>query len=300
MADTGIQWTDKVWNPTTGCSRISPGCKNCYAFQLHDMRHAAYQAGKNLPMQYAKPFKELQLFEDRLDDPLRWRTPKKVFVNSMSDLFHKDIPDEFIDAVFGTMGACEDQGRGHVFQILTKRADRMLAYNRTRAYKAWNAPRIDTEAWPARNVWWGVSVEDRKHGLPRIDRLRQVSAAVRFLSIEPLLEDLGTIDLTGIHWVIVGGESGKGARVCETLWIRRVMQQCKTAGVPVFVKQLGSRAMSWGTDDGTFADWNFYESIGRHQMPDCWYLPLKHNHGGNTDEWAADLRVREFPEVIHA
>jgi len=124
MGQTGIEWTDRVWNPTVGCTRVSDGCRHCYAFQLHDQRHAAYQAGKKLPIQYARPFKELQLVPDRLENPLHWRKPCRIFVNSMSDLFHDDVPDEFIDRVFAVMAMCPQ----HTFQVLTKRAEKMLQY----------------------------------------------------------------------------------------------------------------------------------------------------------------------------
>jgi protein gp37 len=250
MGKTTIEWTDDSWNPTIGCTRISPGCKSCYAFTLHDKRHAAHKAGKKMPPQYARPFTELQLIEDRLTDPLHWRKPRKVFVNSVSDLFHEDIPDAFIDRVFAVMALA---GR-HTFQVLTKRANRMLSYmqqfspkrlenaartvGHTLTFKGlWTGP-----AWPLPNVWLGVSVEDQKHGLPRVDLLREAPAAIRFLSVEPLLEDLGSLNLAGIRWVIVGGESGGNGRPMHPEWARGIRDQCQATDTPFFFKQWGNWA----------------------------------------------------------
>jgi len=249
MSSTAIEWTDKVWNPTVGCTRVSEGCRNCYAFALHDMRHAAHREGKKVPEQYAKPFKELQLMPDRLDAPLHWRQPCRVFVNSMSDLFHEDVPDSFIDGVFAAMGACEDAQRGHIFQLLTKRAARMLEYMRSRGHKAWNSRRLGTEAYPPRNVWLGVSVERQQEADTRISLLLQTPAAVRFLSCEPLLGPVqfplpcrGSVFWSGLHWVIVGGESGPNARPMHPDWARSIRDQCQAAGVPFFFKQWGEWA----------------------------------------------------------
>ncbi len=219
MADnTTIEWTDATWNPTRGCTKISPGCKHCYAETFAERFLGV--AGNAYELGFTP-----RLAPDKLAEPLRWAKPKHVFVNSMSDLFLDAVPDDYIRAVGNVMR----KARWHTFQVLTKRADRMAAMLRGPLARAAAAP----------NVWWGVSVEDRKYGLPRVDMLRDAPAAVRFLSIEPLLEDLGEIDLTGIHWVIVGGESGSGARPMTGRWVRSIRDQCEEQGVPFFFKQWG-------------------------------------------------------------
>ena len=168
---------------------------------------------------------DFRLVPEKLQEPLRWRNPKMVFVNSMSDLFHSEVPDSYIESVAKVMA----EASWHTFQVLTKRSSRLLELLSTKLRFASEAP----------NIWWGVSVEDRKHGLPRIDHLRDAPAAVRFLSVEPLLEDLGKVNLSGISWVIVGGESGPGARKMEYGWVVSVRDQCRQAGVPFFFKQWG-------------------------------------------------------------
>ena len=213
-----IEWTDATWNPVRGCTKISPGCKHCYAETFAER----FRGVPGHP--YEQGF-DLKLIPQKLLEPLRWTSPKAVFVNSMSDLFHPDVPDEYI----ATVAAVMRLANWHTYQILTKRSERM------RDMLATSLPsRIDD-----RHLWWGVSVENRRHGLPRIDHLREAPAAIRFLSIEPLLEDLGEIDLTGISWVIVGGESGHEARSMEAEWVRNVRDQCDAAGVPFFFKQWG-------------------------------------------------------------
>jgi protein gp37 len=291
MGTTGIQWTDAVWNPTTGCTRVSPGCKNCYAFALHDMRHEAFKAGKKVPAQYAKPFKELQLLPDRLDTPLGWKKPRRVFVNSMSDLFHEDVPFEFIEKVHETIRECER----HTFQILTKRPQRMLDYWTWRQEEYFGRSKISR---PPPNAWYGVSVEDQKRADERIPLLLRAPAAVRFLSCEPLLEavdlDLERYESPGwfeyrnrlIDWAIVGGESGPGSRRLNVEWIRSLVNQCAAAGVACFVKQLGT-GYSLHTDLGR----GFHHADGEERFI------VKDRHGGDPDEWPEDLRVREFPEV---
>jgi protein gp37 len=208
-----IEWTEATWNPVTGCTKISAGCKNCYAerlaLRLQAMGNRRYKNGFHIT-----------LHEDVVDLPRSWRTPRTIFVNSMSDLFHKDVPLDFIQRVFATMRDCPQ----HTFQILTKRSDRVLAV----------ASQIE---WP-RNVWMGVSVEDSRV-LSRIDDLRRVPAKIRFLSCEPLIGSLAGIDLTGIHWVIVGGESGFGARPMKIEWIREIFKACRKQNVPFFFKQWG-------------------------------------------------------------
>jgi protein gp37 len=178
---TAIEWTDTVWNPVTGCSKVSEGCRNCYAFELHDRRHKAYLEGKKLPQQYAKPFSEIQLFPERLEQPLKWRKPRRIFVNSMSDLFHEDVPFEFIEQVFATMALAKQ----HTFQILTKRPQRMLDFFK-RCVNNGHLPNSD----PLPNVWIGVTVENQRAAEERIPLLLQTPAAVRFLSCEPLLEQV--------------------------------------------------------------------------------------------------------------
>jgi len=218
-SQSDIEWTEQTWNPTTGCTKISPGCKHCYA---ETMAHRLESMGAS---GYEKGF-QLTLHPGRLEQPLRRKKPTIYFVNSMSDLFHEDIPDEFLDAVMDVISRTPH----HTYQILTKRAERLPEYFSTRKCPT--------------NVWLGVSVEDRHFGLPRINFLRQVSAAVRFLSIEPLLEDLGDINLEDIHWVIVGGESGHKARPMHAAWVENVRRQAKVADVAFFFKQWGA----WGPD----------------------------------------------------
>lgn len=214
-----IEWTEQTWNPTTGCTKISPGCKHCYA-EVMARRLCAMSASG-----YENGF-DLTLHPARLEQPLRRKKPTVYFVNSMSDLFHEDIPNEFLDRVFAVIR----QTPHHTYQILTKRADRLPQYFAHRSCP--------------QNVWLGVSVEDRNYGIPRIADLRRIDARVRFLSVEPLLEDLGNIDLTGIHWVIVGGESGPKARPMREDWVTRVKEQTDAAGAAFFFKQWGG----WGVD----------------------------------------------------
>ncbi|MEI7912645.1 MAG: phage Gp37/Gp68 family protein [Verrucomicrobiota bacterium] len=213
-----IEWTNGTWNPVTGCTKVSPGCKNCYAKTFAER-------WRGIP---GHPFEQgfdLRLVPEKLGDPIRWKESKKIFVNSMSDLFHEGIPDEYIEKVCRVMLAAN----WHTYQVLTKRPDRMAALLKGRL----------KEAAKARHILWGVSVEDRKHGVPRIAKLRKTRATNTFLSIEPLLEDLGEIDLAGITWVIVGGESGPGSRPIEVDWVRSIRRQCLAARVPFFFKQWG-------------------------------------------------------------
>ena len=274
---SAIEWTNATWNPTTGCTKISPGCANCYIertppFRMSDRKFI----GGKIP---------LQLHEDRLDMPLHWKTPKRIFVNSLSDLFHRDVPFEYVDQVVAVMALAH----WHTFQLLTKRPERMVEYFATRTAiddsgryerapqwyqcicrwldegtgsrhffpttREWERAHaavegIDVGMLP-RNIWLGVSVENKKHGLPRIQHLKKVPAAVRFLSIEPLLEDLGDVrpylvdgqqPETKIDWAIVGGESGPGARPMHPDWVRGLARQCVAAGVAFFFKQWGEYA----------------------------------------------------------
>jgi protein gp37 len=340
---TGIQWTDETWNPVVGCTKVSQGCKNCYAKTLHDQRHKAYLAGKKVAPQYAMPFEEVQLKPERLLDPIAWREPRRVFVNSVSDLFHEDIPDSYIDKVFAVMALAP----AHTFQILTKRPERMRDYmlerwqpaigqtvgddRRSRvmaeveafvfeppqrpfgAKRFWNAAGqlvARHQPWPLPNVWLGVSVENQQEAYNRIPPLVDTPTALRFLSCEPML---GPIDLTpwlfdhvegttmpdfsslvhpsrGLGWVIVGGESGAKARVSFVECISEVVSQCVGAGVPVFVKQLGSRP--------AVKDLTNWRAPGK-LLPDSsgYVLELHTKKGGDPSEWLSRLRVREWPAV---
>lgn len=288
MTKSSIEWTDETWNPVRGCDQISPGCKHCYAKTFAER----WRGVPGHPYEHGF---DLRTVPDMLPAPLIWTKPRRVFVNSMSDLFHEGVSDEYIASVFAVMASAQR----HTFQVLTKRAQRMrrwiegLVQGATgavdrylnsptmveaRAARSVRTPPIEEpppptpelrhlydlgaalvndnmpggrlhhrqhlgeyhwRSWPLSNVWLGVSVEDRKYGVPRIDELRGVAAAVRFLSIEPLLEDLGELDLRGIDWVIVGGESGLNARPMKAEWARSIRDQCAAANVPFFFKQWG-------------------------------------------------------------
>lgn len=210
---SGIEWTETTWNPVTGCDKVSPGCKHCYAERMANRLHAMGQAN------YVNGFK-LTLQPHMLGLPLKWKQPQTIFVNSMSDLFHPKVPLAYIRKVFEVMS----QAHWHRFQVLTKRAERLAELS----------PQLP---WP-RNVWMGVSVETCRYR-DRIDRLRSADAQVKFLSLEPLLGPLPDLDLTDIDWVIVGGESGPGARPMDIEWIKDLRDQCSHAGVPFFFKQWG-------------------------------------------------------------
>ena len=213
-----IEWTDATWNPVRGCTKVSPGCKHCYAQTFAER----FRGVPGHP--YEQGF-DLRLVPSKLDTPLAWKQPRRIFVNSMSDLFHNKVPVSYIRQVAEVMRIAD----WHTFQVLTKRAKRLRDLLNNELY----------EISHLSHIWWGVSVENRKHGLPRIEELRAASASVRFLSIEPLLEDLGPIDLAGISWVIVGGESGPGAREMKAEWARSIREQCLSANVPFFFKQWG-------------------------------------------------------------
>jgi protein gp37 len=219
MSDNStIEWTDATWNPVRGCTKISPGCKHCYAKVFAER----FRGVPGHP--YEQGF-DLRVVPSKLEDPLRWKRPRKIFVNSMSDLFHPDVPDEYIESVARVMV----EANWHTFQVLTKRAERLEAMINGRLKFAANLS----------HIWWGVSVENRQHGIPRIKHLRTAKAKVRFLSVEPLLEDLGKLDLKDISWVIVGGESGAGARPMHAEWVRSIRKQCKESHVSFFFKQWG-------------------------------------------------------------
>jgi protein gp37 len=234
---TKIEWTDETWNPVRGCTKISPGCKHCYAETLAER----FRGVPGHP--YEQGF-DLRLVPEKLAEPLRWSSPKMVFVNSMSDLFHEDVPDEYIEKIVRVM----QRANWHTYQVLTKRSERLRDLL---ASKLSLVAKLD-------HIWWGVSVEDRKYGMPRIAHLQESPAAVRFLSIEPLLEDVGQLSLEGIHWVIVGGESGAGARPMRKEWVTSIRKQCRAARVPFFFKQWGGVRKS---ENGRTLDGRTFDEI---------------------------------------
>ncbi len=311
-----IEWTDRTWNPTRGCSRISEGCRNCYAerqaarfVNQGEVGHGPFGGFATKVNGHPAWTGNVQLIESKLNEPLSWRKPQRVFVNSMSDLFHENLSDEAIDRVFAVMALCPQ----HTFQVLTKRPARMQAYfageplhRWVRLYWRWlkesDGVLLSTlkrdgwswagdEIWPGflPNVWLGVSVENQKAADYRIPMLLQTPAAVRFVSYEPALEPVdfdkylrphwttlpGADSPPWLDWVIVGGESGPGARPFDIAWARSTIEQCEDAGVSCFVKQLGAKPFFGGKP--------FLRPRG------------KKNKGGDIYEWPADLRVREFP-----
>lgn len=235
MADgSAIEWTDATWNPVTGCTKITAGCDNCYAARFSER-------WRGIP---GHPFEngfDLTLRSERIGQPLAWKRSRMIFVNSMSDLFHKEVPRTFIDEVFDTM----EKADWHVFQVLTKRSSLMRDYLRRR-YRA---------ASPPAHIWLGVSVENSRSAA-RIDHLRQAPATVRFLSVEPLIGTVGPVDLTGIHWVIAGGESGPGARPMMIDWAREIRDQCAEQSVAFFFKQWGGIRPKTGGRDLDGREWN--------------------------------------------
>lgn len=326
MSDTSIQWTDKTWNPVRGCSVVSPGCVNCYAMKQAHRFSSEGKAYAGLTKQTSAGPQwtgRVALAENQLLEPLKWKHPTRVFVNSMSDLFHESMPDEWIDQVFAVMALSTQ----HTFQILTKRANRMRAYfadavtrERIADVIGFNHGNQDTARsvlggqfdlaprvrWPLTNVWLGVSVENQKYADERIPLLMQTPAAIRFISAEPLLEPVSLhppadkafqllsryyskegFDASGsqpeakrnttlfpkLDWVIVGGESGNGARQFDVAWARSILKQCAAAKVACFVKQLGKQWAGAQPDNGQ--PWD--------------------RKGGVMDEWPSDLRVRQFP-----
>lgn len=327
---SNIEWTDETWNVTRGCTRVSAGCDNCYAVtmthRLASMPHTRDRYGSLtvLNNRGERHFNgTVRVDEDALRKPLSWRKPRRVFVNSMSDLFHPSVPYEFIDRVFAVMSMATQ----HTFQVLTKRPERMAEYlarvgtENTRGERLYST--MDRVAlclrrmaergaissltsvvggayvarnWPLPNVWLGTSVES-EYQYERIEHLRRCPAAVRFLSCEPLLGPLEHLPLDGIDWVIVGGESGPGARPCNVDWVRSIIEQCRAAGVACFVKQLGRRPYDqiecddWPSEWGGGVELRMGEPAPAHQT--YWTLDTK---GGDIDEWPEDLRVREYPD----
>ena len=219
MRKSKIEWTQQTWNPSAGCTKISQGCKNCYAETMAKRLQGTGAVG------YENGFK-FNTVPSRLNDPFKRKKPTVYFVNSMSDIFHEDMPEEYLDKIFKVI----EQTPHHTYQILTKRADRMYGYFSKRPVP--------------NNIWLGVTVENKQQGLPRIDKLRHLKAKVLFLSVEPLLEDLGAINLTNIDWVIVGGESGHKGRPMDKEWVVNIKQQCENEGIAFFFKQWGT----WGED----------------------------------------------------
>jgi len=240
---TAIEWTESTWNPVTGCTKVSRGCDNCYAERFSER----FRGVKGHP--YEQGF-DLRLWPDRLEIPLRWRRPRTIFVNSMSDLFHKDVPDRFISAVFDTM----ERADWHVYQVLTKRSS-LLAKYVNRRYKSSPVPP---------HIWLGVSVEDRD-AMVRIRHLRAANASIRFLSLEPLLGPLGKLELDGIHWVIAGGESGPGFRPVKEEWLCEIRDRCVEAGVPFFFKQWGGRWPKAGGNELDGRAWVQYPNFSTEQ-----------------------------------
>ncbi len=326
-----IEWTDATWNPVRGCSRVSEGCRNCYAeryaarfskprgARVDGTPRSPFRGFARMTPQGPRWTGRVELIPSKLDEPLHWRKPRRVFANSMSDLFHEGLPDEVIDRVFAVMALA----RKHTFQILTKRPERMLAWSRANNRDANVVRWMNTmdpfhrysvhslggsigQTWPLPNIWLGVSVENRAT-LRRIYDLQATPAAKRFISVEPMLEEISFTDgpadaenstmgewslLDGIDWVIVGGESGPGARPCDVAWIRSVVRQCREAGAACFVKQFGARPY-----DSLLA----WLMLDRRREPppaeaaDLARMRLKDPKGGDPSEWPRNLQVREFP-----
>lgn len=339
MSDkTGIQWTDATWNPIRGCSRVSAGCVHCYAEVVAARFSGPGQAYEGLARRTSKGEArwtgKIMFVAKHLLDPLRWKEPRRIFVNSMSDLFHRGVTDDELAAFFGVMAIAHH----HTFQVLTKRPERMLEVAKTLTvadciaglgmlceqrgvrlnYDRVNAHlKTYNHVWPLRNVWLGVSVENQATADERIPLLLDTPTVIRFLSCEPLL---GSIDLIpflydevegttmpdfssprasnrALSWVIVGGESGRKARSCDVQWIRDIVEQCRGAGVAPFVKQLGAEPGFKLEDEerrGNFAP-SFHHSDG-----ELFIKKLNDSHGGDPAEWPEDLRVREFPTAVAA
>jgi len=259
-----IEWTDATWNPVRGCKKVSPGCKHCYA----EVFAERFRGVPGHP--YEQGF-DLRLVPEKLTEPLKWVRPRMVFVNSMSDLFQDGVPDEFILRVARVMQVAN----WHTFQVLTKRAGRLRQLLNSKL----------KFASECRNVWWGVSVENKKHGLPRVGDLQLSNARVRFLSIEPLLEDIGNVDLTRIDWVIVGGESGVGARPMSPEWVINIRDQCRRAGVRFFFKQWGGTRKA---ENGRLLEGRTHDDI-----PDRSPFPML-----SASERRSHIEVFETPELI--
>lgn len=323
---TGISWTDATWNPIRGCSRVSEGCRNCYAenvaarFSRPGQPYEGLAVNRLVQSMHGLKTEprwtgEVRFVPEQLDQPLRWKRPRRIFVNSMSDLFHEKLTDEQIDQVFAVMALAPQ----HTFQVLTKRPDRMGDYitNHVASKRSdvwvWNGPVTEdgkngaNMRFPLPNVWLGVSVENQQTADERIPLLLQTPAAVRFVSAEPLLgpvnfdrigtwrseplsaldEQVGYVERPRLDWVIVGGESGPGARLCDVAWIHSIVEQCRDAGVACFVKQLGAKPLLGATDS--------LERIVRDGNPH-----LRSRKGDDPAEWPQDLRVQRSPHTVNA
>ena len=245
-AESKIEWTDATWNPVRGCTKISPGCKHCYAATFAER----FRGVPGNP--YEQGF-DLRLVPEKIVEPFLWTKPKLVFVNSMSDLFHERVPDDYIVRVCHAM----EVANWHTFQVLTKRSDRMRDLLSTKL-------RFAAEL---SHIWWGVSVENRKHGLPRINHLRTANPSVSFLSVEPLIEDIGRVDFSGIDWVIVGGESGPGARPMEKAWVESILAQCKMSKTLFFFKQWGGVRKSLAGRELNGRTYDDHPKVGTRAMP---------------------------------
>lgn len=302
---TGIAWTDSTWNPVRGCTKVSAGCKNCYA-------ETFAERWRGVPGHAFEQGFDVRLVPEALGLPLRWQRPRRIFVNSMSDLFHEAVPDAFVLQVFDVIRRCHTERPGHVFQVLTKRAERMRDFCARLRFDGAGTGRLWLSATPApsgfaaagdgyalvrglTNLWLGVSVEDQAAAEERIPLLLATPAHLRFLSCEPLL---GPVELrmgegglrssnARLEWVIVGGESGPGARPCDAAWIRSLVGQCAGAGVPAFVKQLGAR---FEDREGRL----YGRGALRWENGDL-RARLGDRAGADPEEWPADLRVQEFP-----
>jgi protein gp37 len=296
--NTGIAWTDATWNPVRGCALVSHGCTNCYAMkQAHRFsgKGGAYEGLTKMTSHGPTWTGKVRCIPELLDVPLRWKKPRRIFVNSMSDLFHEDVPESFIDRVFAVMTQCER----HTFQVLTKRPQRMrdYVYDWMRRSQSWLTP----------NIHLGVSVEDQETANDRIPLLLQTPAAVRFISAEPLLEEVTIFSIDGpidsydgmaspLHWVIVGGESGPKARPLDLRWARSIVEQCAMVSVPVFIKQLGGVPVM---DERTwFAQTCLLAARNKDKVPAGTVpIALRDRAGADPSEWPADLRVQQFPEA---
>jgi protein gp37 len=261
-----IEWTDTTWNPVRGCTKVSPGCAHCYAETFAERFRGV------LGHPYEQGF-DLRLVPGKLSEPLTWSKQRMVFVNSMSDLFHEDVPDDYIVLVAKVMVTAN----WHIYQVLTKRSERLRDLLKTKLAFATESP----------HIWWGVSVENRRHGLTRVTRLREAAPAMAFLSIEPLLEDIGEIELAGIDWVIVGGESGAGARPMDKSWVVNIQRQCRDAHVPFFFKQWGGVRKS---KTGRALDGHTYDEfpqVNRCDVPDM--ATRKELTAKYSDAWPAPV-----------
>ncbi len=328
MSDkTGIAWTDASWNPVTGCTKVSQGCKHCYA----EREWARLSANPKATAYYGRAFTDVACHDDRLDQPLRWSKPRMIFVNSMSDLFHEDVPDAFIDKVFAVMALAPQ----HTFQVLTKRPERMLRWfdpgydNREhavgQAMREIAAARGDDHSglpeWPLPNVWLGVSIEDQTAADERIPLLLQTPATVRWVSAEPLLERVeigfampwrvaGAAYGQTLDWVVVGGESGPNARPMHAEWVRKLRDDCAAADVPLFMKQLGyryidkaQRVMGSGCRDSLRFPHDPVREDSLWSAETGGYgiyriKRLAHRAGADMAEWPTDLHLREWPTAV--